>query len=120
MSRPAIVVTLLLLVLSDAWGGNESCGKNHYILTEPCVMTAVDAPIGAVGALAFDPSGVLHFSSPSVVFKLQARMLTRVAGTGQPGFTGDGGPAVNAQLSFEQAYDDLPWWEYLSFLGGIA
>jgi DNA-binding beta-propeller fold protein YncE len=123
MHRIAVAATLLALAV-NAWSAElPSCWKNHYILEgESCPPVATDIAIGAVGALAFDPSGVLHFSGPSVVFRLEAGALTRVAGSGRPGFDGDGGPAVNALLNFELSYPEVPfWWDIVpSFVGGIA
>jgi sugar lactone lactonase YvrE len=61
---------------------------------------------GGAGSLATDTSGNLYFagnfsSNPCVcVFKLDPNgVLTRIAGSPQRGFSGDGGPATSAQLS---------------------
>lgn len=121
MKTIASVALLALASVSASGAGLVRCGKIHDVLDEPCTVAAVDVPIGGVGALAFDPSGVLHFSSESIVFKVdEAGQLARVAGGRRPGFAGDGGPAVDALLSFQLAYPDLLWWDYLSFIGGIA
>ena len=53
--------------------------------------------------LALSPTGGIVFSDfwANVVMKLDAKgRAWHVAGTGKPGFTGDGGPAVDAQLDF--------------------
>lgn len=50
---------------------------------------------------AFDPEGNVHISCEfeHVVFKIDSDcIISRVAGTGEPGFSGDGGPAIEAQL----------------------
>ena len=50
--------------------------------------------------VTFDTAGNAYFSSFHTVFKLdKTGVLTRVAGNDRPGFSGDGGPAVNAQLN---------------------
>ncbi len=52
------------------------------------------------GGLAADSAGNVYFASLNYVFRLgRDGMLTRVAGTPAAGFAGDGGLAVNAQLS---------------------
>jgi len=96
-----------------------SCDKNHYILDEPCAFPATEFPIGYVGAVAVDPLGQVHFSSPHIVYRIDSKgLLIRVAGTGSPGFSGDGGPARDAQLNFPQWYperenDPMDWSELL-------
>ena len=47
-----------------------------------------------------DSAGNLYFTSGNCVFKItSAGSLVLVAGTSRPGFSGDNGPAVNAQLN---------------------
>jgi hypothetical protein len=86
----------------------EPCTKNHYILDQPCALWALDAPIGRPGSVAVGPSGELYFSSPNIVYRFWPEgLVTRVAGNGRPGFSGDGGPAFDAELSFPEAYPEL-------------
>jgi hypothetical protein len=66
----------------------------------PVQGTAVS--IGEPISVAADHSGNIYFASPGLnaVFKLDpGGMLTRFAGTSKPGYSGDGGPAVDAQLN---------------------
>ena len=50
-----------------------------------------------------DAAGNVYFSSGNWVFKVSAGgTLALVAGNSRPGFSGDGGPAVSAQLNFPQ------------------
>jgi uncharacterized protein (TIGR03437 family) len=51
--------------------------------------------------LAFDGAGTLHFSGGSThaVYKIVGGRITTVAGIGEPGFSGDGGPATQARLN---------------------
>jgi uncharacterized protein (TIGR03437 family) len=63
---------------------------------------ATEATFGIIADLAFAPDGSLYISDSfeHVVRKVSpAGMIERVAGTGERGFTGDGGPATSAQLS---------------------
>src|ERR1035441_4762641 len=61
---------------------------------------ALNASIGAPAGIAADKSGNVYFSSMNCVFRIDKNgTLTVVAGTSRPGFSGDGGPAQNAQLN---------------------
>src|SRR5437016_3768129 len=63
----------------------------------PAVDAAIDGPTG----VAVDRSGNLYLTSSneSRVYKIGADgILRRIAGTGIPGFSGDGGPATEARL----------------------
>ena len=61
---------------------------------------SVDKAIGYAGAFVFDYVGNLYFVSFTCVFRLDGGgVTTRVAGISARGYSGDGGPALNAQLS---------------------
>lgn len=99
------------------------CEKNHYILDQPCALSAVDASIGKPGAVAVGPGGEVYFSSPNIVFRIWPDgLLTRVAGNGRAGFSGDGGPAFNAELSFPETYPELVAdpYEFQPLVGPLA
>ena len=60
---------------------------------------ALNAAIGSPAAIATDASGNVYFAAPYSVYRLnQDGTLTRVAGRGTWGFSGDGGLATDAQL----------------------
>ena len=64
-------------------------------------MPAISALIGQPGAVVTDAAGNVYFSSTPLhtVFRVDpAGTLTRVAGTGTAGYSGDNGPATSAQL----------------------
>ena len=66
-------------------------------------VTAVGASIGHPVRVTADKAGNFYFSSLNSVFKVNsAGMLTLVAGTTHAGYSGDGGPAVKAQLNSPQ------------------
>jgi len=61
---------------------------------------AGNVAIGQPKRTAVDSAGNLYFSSGNSVYKMSSSgSLTVVAGTSRAGFSGDGGPAVNAQLN---------------------
>ena len=66
--------------------------------------TPAIAPAASIGdptRLATDAAGNVYFGSLHSVFKVDAGgTLTRVAGNGRAGNSGDGGPAATAQLNF--------------------
>ncbi len=60
---------------------------------------ATIASIGATAGIIFDHSGNYYFSAGDVVRKVSpSGIISRVAGNGTTGFSGDGGPATAAQL----------------------
>jgi len=63
---------------------------------------ATDAALNMPHEIQFDRAGNLYIAERDshVIRKVEAktRVISTVAGTGAPGFSGDGGPAVNAQL----------------------
>ncbi len=63
----------------------------------PALMTSIGDP----PRVAVDAAGNVYFGSLHSVFKAdRLGALTRIAGTGRAGYTGDGGPALAAQLNF--------------------
>lgn len=68
----------------------------------PTPVAATSTTIGQPERVTVDASGNLYFSAGNSVFKLSGGTLTLVAGNSRAGFSGDGGPAVNAQLNSPQ------------------
>jgi uncharacterized protein (TIGR03437 family) len=67
----------------------------------PTPASALAASIGDPARLATDAAGNVYFGSLHSVFKVDAGgTLTRIAGNGRAGNSGDGGPAAAAQLNF--------------------
>ena len=67
----------------------------------PISATAIS--IGQPQRVAADSAGNYYFSSNNAVFKVNGGgTLSLVAGNSRAGFSGDGGPAVNAQLNSPQ------------------
>jgi uncharacterized protein (TIGR03437 family) len=62
-------------------------------------VKAAAASIGDPPRVAVDAAGNVYFGSLHSIFKVDAAgNLTRFAGNGRGGYTGDGGAAINAQL----------------------
>ena len=76
----------------------------EFVFPEP-PPRAVDAPLSAVSGVAADRQGNYFISDTTNnrVLKVDPQgILTVVAGTGIPGFSGDGGPAIHASIYFPQ------------------
>lgn len=65
---------------------------------------ATEASLGYPVGLAVDAADNLYFTDvvDHLVRRISGGILTTIAGTGQPGFAGDGGPAANARLNKPQ------------------
>lgn len=68
----------------------------------PASASAVNTAIGLPGRVHFDYAGNLYFTALNSVFKLSSGVITRVAGNGRAGYSGDGGSATSAQLNGPQ------------------
>ena len=65
-------------------------------------VLGVDMPLGTVQSVATDSMGNTYFVASHCVFKLdQYGVVTRIAGNGRAGYSGDGGPATSAQLQLQ-------------------
>lgn len=63
------------------------------------LLTGGGDPIAPVDYTNFDASGTdLYFAAVNNIYKLSAGVVTTIAGTGVAGYTGDGGPAIDAQI----------------------
>lgn len=61
---------------------------------------AIGATIGSTARVVAGPHGSVYFTSLQCVFRVDRDgVLTRVAGNGRPGYSGDGGSATEAQLN---------------------
>ena len=67
----------------------------------PSVVTASSVRLPISGGIAIGSAGEIYFSAGNAVMKVDAKgILTRVAGTGKYGYSGDGGSALSAQLAW--------------------
>ena len=105
MLRPVVKLCWTLLLAS----GPVALAQQYTISTvaggapPTTPVAALTTSIGQPRKLTVTSSGV-YFSSGNSVFKLDGTgTLTLIAGNSRAGFSGDGGPAVSAQLSSPQA-----------------
>ncbi len=90
--------------------GASVFGQTYTIQTIAGGAFPLDGParsavFGLIGGLAVDSSGNLYIAlhSSHMVVKVDASgNMTRVAGSGVYGFSGDGGPATSARLAYPQ------------------
>ncbi len=102
-----VTMKLLLLCTLLSGGASLAFGQQYTISTvaggapPTTPATAIGVSIGQPQRATSDKAGNIYFSTSNhCVFKLStAGVLTLVAGNARAGFSGDGGPAVNAQLN---------------------
>ena len=72
----------------------------------PTPVPGVNMPVPALDlSVAADAMGNTYFVAFHCVFKLdQNGVVTRIAGNGRPGYSGDDGPATGAQLQLNSMY----------------
>ena len=100
LTRAAGFLLLGTALLAPAQG-------QHYVISTyaggvppPAPTRSSDQAIGDARALATDDEGNLYFVSFNCIFRLnRSGVITRVAGISAPGYSGDGGPAIDAQPS---------------------
>src|SRR6266536_3177929 len=92
----------ILLLAGSAFAQNYTISTVAGGAPPATPAPALNTTIGQPRKLALS-GGNLYFSSGHSVFKIDAGgSLTLVAGNSRAGFSGDGGPAVNAQLNTPQ------------------
>lgn len=78
------------------------CGNGEKKPTSDGAEVSPDTPLNGPRALAIDPSNGdlwLALREGNQIFRIKDGVLHHVAGTGKKGFTGNGGPALEATLS---------------------
>ena len=93
-------------VLLAVWAASSALAQTYTIKTFtggglPDNIPGTSAGFSAPAGIAADAAGNVFFTSLNAVFRLDARTgtLTHVAGNGAEGFSGDNGPAIDAQLT---------------------
>lgn len=102
--RTVLGLCLLLGLFSYASGQGKAGGVPITLAPQSFAdnTKATEAALNRPNGLAFDPEGFLYISEwmGNRVRRLDLRtgLLTPIAGTGEEGFAGDGGPATSAEL----------------------
>src|ERR1035438_5413905 len=102
--RTRFVAALAALLLSGAAGWSQQYTISTVAggVPPPTPAVALNSSVGTAQGVAADAAGNIYFTSIHCVFRVDGTgTLTRIAGTGRPGFSGDGGPAVSAQLNLD-------------------
>src|SRR3989442_2665861 len=100
----ALSVGWLLLCTSSVLAQNYGSQFYSYVNFPGGNWPAVPAPatsvsIGNPTGVTTDAAGNVYIAGPSIIFKLDpSGMLTRIAVDGHNGYSGDGGPATDAEL----------------------
>ena len=68
----------------------------------PATAAAANVTLGSPGRVTVSPSGNVYFTALNAVFLLSNGTVSRVAGNGTAGYSGDNGPATSAQLNAPQ------------------
>ncbi|MEI9971294.1 MAG: IPT/TIG domain-containing protein [Ignavibacteriota bacterium] len=105
MSRPVGKLCGILLL-----AGSSLAMAQQYTLTTAAggappstPAAATSTSIGQPNRVTVDSKGNIYFSSGNAVFKIDGSgTLAVIAGNSRPGFSGDGGPALAAQLNGPQ------------------
>ena len=85
-------------------------GRGVRKVTPDGTITTV-APLVDAAAVAVDPAGNLYITTGNQVFQLPVGgVLTLLAGTGDEGYTGDGGPARRRPSVFVMSPGPEPSW----------
>src|SRR6266550_579388 len=85
------------------------CTAQEYVISTfaggappPTPAKGVNLSIGSPQGIAIDTEGNAYFTSLNCVFKQDPNgVVTRIAGTTRPGYSGDGGPATSAELNLD-------------------
>ncbi len=99
--------TFLLLLVVSLGFASVAVGQSFNISTVvgsipavPNNVPAVNATTGMPSAVLPDGKGNFYYTAINCIFKVNSSgVLTRFAGTGTGGYSGDGGPALLAKLS---------------------
>jgi len=121
----ALRVGLFLVGASVLLG--QSYGSGAYYIVDFAGDRLANTPvagasvsIGNPTGIATDSAGNVYIAGPAIVFKLDpSGLLTRFAGNGHNGSSGDGGAANRALLGFPRAYAFDPL-DFFDVVGGLA
>ena len=83
----------------DASGTVYIATGSYVLKASPGGAIAGVVQVSALGLIALDAAGDIYTTQGgNVIFRISPYAVTAIAGTGNVGYTGDGGPALGAQL----------------------
>lgn len=90
-----------LYIADSAYGNVRSVSPGGTISTIPTTDSVNDAQLSTPAAVAVDANGNIYIADAgnNRIEKVSNGVPTIIAGTGTPGYSGDDGPAINAQLA---------------------
>ena len=95
------LLAVFLCIHAVSWGQQYTISTVAGGIPPATPSVAANDSIGDPPRVAVDGAGNVYFGSIHSVFKVDKQgTLTRIAGNGRAGNTGDGGPATSAQLTF--------------------
>lgn len=104
-------------VLVQVGNSSSQAGVTIAVQAPPLTAAATATSIGWATAVTTDPAGNVYFTTSNSVFQVDPNgSLTRIAGNLQPGYSGDGGPATDAQLFTDDLVDETPAFGFPSGL----
>jgi hypothetical protein len=110
LEKPNMTLTPGTAQLALLIVGTSFASAQQYVITTyaggappPTPVLGINASITQPFGIASDAASNVYLTSDSCVFKLDHNgVLNRVAGNARTGYSGDGGPAINAQISSSQ------------------
>jgi trimeric autotransporter adhesin len=94
---------VVCLPLSSLWAQQYVISTVAGGAPAPASAAAINVALGQPGRVALDPSGNVYFTALNSVYRVDSTgNAIRIAGNGRAGFSGDNGPALNAQLNSPQ------------------
>ncbi|HEY1493370.1 MAG TPA: hypothetical protein VGF49_02460, partial [Candidatus Solibacter sp.] len=94
-------VLVFLLFGGSVWAQQYVISTIAGGAAPPTPVAAAKASVGDPTRVAVDAAGNVYFSSLHSIFKVDSSgIMTRFAGNGRPGNSGDGGQASSAQMMF--------------------
>lgn len=94
---------VVCLPLSSLWAQQYVISTVAGGSPAPAAAAATSLALGQPGRVALDPAGDVYFTALNSVYEIESGgNAVRIAGNGRAGFSGDNGPATNAELNSPQ------------------
>jgi NHL repeat-containing protein len=126
-ARLSFAVSVGLFLAGGSLLFGQSYGSGAYYIVDFAGDSIANSPVPATSVSIGNPTGItadaagnVFIAGPSIIFKLDpSGMLTRFAGSGHNGSSGDGGAAIRALLGFPRAYA-FDAYDFFDVVGGLS